>query len=72
MYNRVMKNILLIVILLMFFLNPTIVLAKENDATQSAEVIEIVEYELPYPGLLPDNPFPYAICRVSCESQAAV
>jgi len=54
-----MKNILLIVILLMFFLNPTIVLAKENDATQSAEVIEIVEYELPYPGLLPDNPLYY-------------
>ena len=54
-----MKKSLLLLILLLLFLNPSSILAKENEATQSAEVIEQVEYELPYPGLLPDNPLYY-------------
>ena len=63
-----MRKLLLgISVLLLFFtllMSPAIILAKENsevdamssdqqDATKSAEKIN---YELPYPGILPDNP----------------
>jgi len=56
--SNVMKKALLLLILLLLFLKPSGVLAKENEATTSAEIIQ-VEYELPYPGLLPDNPLYY-------------
>src|SRR4030042_6664435 len=57
MYNGVMKKILLTLIILLLFFNSSKALAKE-EATQAAEIVH-VEYELPYPGLLPDNPLYY-------------
>ncbi|MBI3984918.1 MAG: hypothetical protein HY344_03165 [Candidatus Levybacteria bacterium] len=54
-----MKKLFLITSLLSFLLvNPLISFAKETNATPSA-TIQRVQYELPYPGLLPDNPLYY-------------
>lgn len=55
--SNVMKKALLILIILLLFSNSSKALAKD-EATQAAEIIQ-VEYELPYPGILPDNPLYY-------------
>lgn len=57
MYNSFVKKLFLILIIFaLFFLNTGKVLAQ--NATSSALPINI-EYNLPYPGLLPDNPLYY-------------
>lgn len=57
--SNVMKKlfILTLIILSSFVFITTKAFAKE-EATQAAEIIQ-VEYELPYPGILPDNPLYY-------------
>jgi hypothetical protein len=57
MYNGLVKKVFLASILIfLLFVKSDVVVAKE--ATGSAS-IENVEYYLPYPGLLPDNPLYY-------------
>lgn len=57
--SNVMKKLLVILFITLFIsiFNTSRVLAKE-EASPAAEIIQ-VEYELPYPGLLPDNPLYY-------------
>lgn len=50
-----MKKALLLVVFLTLLFLPTQIFAQENTGSQSAKAK--VEYDLPYPGLLPDSPF---------------
>lgn len=54
-----MKKLLVVLILLFVLVNPTKALANETSNSSSSAVIEKIQYELPYPGLLPDNPLYY-------------
>lgn len=53
-----MKKLLVFLILLFILVNPTKAFAQNLDASTSA-TIEKIQYELPYSGLLPDNPLYY-------------
>ncbi|MEK7551360.1 MAG: DUF5667 domain-containing protein [Patescibacteria group bacterium] len=54
-----MKKLLILLILLFILINPTKALAKENQDSSPSAVMETIQYEIPYPGLLPDNPLYY-------------
>ena len=54
-----MKKLLILLILLFILINPTKALAKETSNSSPSAVMEVVQYEIPYPGLLPDNPLYY-------------
>ncbi|MEM4271364.1 MAG: DUF5667 domain-containing protein [Candidatus Pacearchaeota archaeon] len=52
-----MKKILFFTFLFLFSLNTNFSFAQEmKDSSTSAEVTKEINYTLPYPGLLPDNP----------------
>ena len=56
-----MKRAAVLAVLVAFFIFPSPLFAQENDGTviisPTPTPITYVEYEMPYPGLLPDNPF---------------
>ncbi len=54
-----MKKLLILLTLLFIFINPLKVFAQDSSNASPSAVIEKVQYELPYPGLLPDNPLYY-------------
>lgn len=54
-----MKKVLVLLVLLFILVNPTKVLALETPDASPAAVMEKIQYEIPYPGLLPDNPLYY-------------
>ena len=54
-----MKKLLLLLILLFILVNPMKAFAKDTPDASSSAMTEKIKYELPYPGLLPDNPLYY-------------
>lgn len=51
--NRILLSV---VALLITFTCATNIYAEENNTTESAELKNKIKYDLPYPGILPDNP----------------
>lgn len=52
-----MKNFFWIFFILVFFLSVQKTIALENNSSESAAPLStVIEYQLPYPGLLPDHP----------------
>lgn len=62
-YNeRIMKSVLIIISLFLIFLQKTPSVYAQETATSEAR--QTIEYALPYPGLLPDNPlYPVKMLR---------
>lgn len=54
-----MKKVLILLVFLFILVNPTKIFAQEIPDSSPSAVMEKIQYEIPYPGLLPDNPLYY-------------